>query len=156
MLDEERLDEGTPDEGSDATEVTDTRDIDTGTDIAHSENENNGEVDGTDYAALAESDMRELSALFPALRGKRSIAELDNPMRYAALRDLGLTPKEAYLATSEPVRRADTQSHLRGTVPRGAGGGFTAMTAREMDAARELFSGLSDREIRKLYNKVTK
>ena len=110
----------------------------------------------TDYARIAEEDMKELSALFPELIGKRSVAELDNPLRYAALRDLGLTPKEAYLATSEPKRKRDTRSHLTSAVPHGAGGGGSAMSARELDMARELFSGLSDREIRKLYNKVTK
>jgi hypothetical protein len=30
------------------------------------------------------------------------------------------------------------------------------MSARELDEARALFSGLSDREIRRLYKKVTK
>ena len=110
----------------------------------------------TDYARIAEQDMAELRKLFPALGGKTSITELDDPVRYAALRDLGLTPKEAYLATSEPQRRFDNRSHLTSAVPHGAGGGISQMSARELDEARELFSGLSDREIRRLYKKVTK
>ena len=119
--------------------------------------EADGDEDGEeDYARLAEEDMRELAALFPSLIGKKSITELENPVRYAALRDLGLSPKEAYLATTEPVKRYDNRSHLRSAVPHGAGGGIPQMSTREMDEARELFCGLSDREIRQLYKKVTK
>jgi hypothetical protein len=113
-------------------------------------------VGATDYDALAEADMKELKSLFPELHSADSIASLPNPVRYAALRDLGLSPREAYLATSEPQRRYDNRSHLTSVVPHGAGGGASVMSARELDEARALFSGLSDREIRRLYKKVTK
>lgn len=114
-------------------------------------------AEGTpDYASLAISDMRELIAMFPHLEGKTSVSELENPLRYAALRDLGLTPREAYLATASHVGAYDNRSHLRSAVPRGAGAMGAAMSARELEDARELFSGLSDREIQKLYKKVTK
>lgn len=114
------------------------------------------EVAGTDYAALAASDMKELVALFPHLRGKQSVSELDNPLRYAALRDLGLTPREAYLATASRTEIYDNRSHLRSAVPIGAGTLGQSMSSRELDEARELFSGLSDRDIQKLYKRVTK
>ncbi len=107
------------------------------------------------YERLAEEDMRELSRLFPALSEKRSVLELDDPLRYAALRDLGLTPKEAYLATSGTAKY-DTRQHLTSAVPKGAAVGAAEMSAREFDEARSLFSGLSDTEIRRLYTKVTK
>ena len=118
----------------------------------------NGEnyEESVDYAELAIKDMEELTRLFPNLMGRRSVMELDNPLRYAQLRDLGLTPKEAYLATAEPTQRYDHRSHLTSAVPRGAGAVGDVMTSRELEAARELFAGLSDREIKKLYNKVTK
>ena len=58
-----------------------------------------------DYAAIAEEDLRILKEEFPELYGASDITELDDPLRYAALRDLGLSPREAYLATAKPKRR---------------------------------------------------
>lgn len=116
----------------------------------------NGGKDEIDYAALAKQDMEELKKDFPHLSGKTSIAELDNPLRYAALRDLGLTPREAFLATNSPVTKYDNRSHLSGAVPRRAGSASDTLGANELMAARELFADLSDREIQKLYKKVSR
>ena len=110
-----------------------------------------------DYAELDRADMRELCELFPHLRGKESVAELENPLRYAALRDLGLTPKEAYLATEDHrPARYDNRRHLRSSVPVGARESTDRLGGGELEAARELFSGLSDRELQRLYKKVNK
>ena len=109
-----------------------------------------------DYAALAEEDMRYLITLFPHLAGKKSTAELDNPLRYAALRDLGLSPTEAYLATNFKPRPYDNRSHLRSAVPMRASAPSELLGRGELEAARELFAGLSDREIQRLYKKVSK
>ena len=108
----------------------------------------------TDYEALAKSDLEELWSLFPALRSMRSITGLHDPLRYAALRDLGLTPKEAYLATCEPSASYDNRSHLESTEYGRRSADEGRMSRSEMIAARELFSGLSDREITRLYKKV--
>ena len=110
------------------------------------------EDDTTDYAVLAMRDLAELAEIFPEVRAKRSITELSNPLRYAALRDLGLTPKEAYLAT-EDRRVADNRAHLTSRVPSSARAG-ASLSGRELDMARELFSGLTEREIQRLYKKV--
>ena len=112
------------------------------------------EPDCVDYAEIARADMEALRLEFPELREKSSITELKNPLRYAALRDLGLTPREAYLATSAPAVRYDNRSHLRSSVPSGARESTDRLGATELEAARELFSGLSDRELQKLYKKV--
>ena len=155
MQNEERLEESAiTEKASESTEQIIK--VDTGANSKTPEETKDEVFDAIDYAELEKNDLAELSAIFPALRTKTSIAELDNPLRYAALRDLGLSPKEAYLATTEPIQREDNRSHLTSSVPHGAGSGSSAMSPRELDAARELFSGLSDREIRKLYNKVTK
>ncbi len=114
------------------------------------------EVPAIDYAELDRADMRELCELFPHLRGKESVVELENPLRYAALRDLGLTPKEAYLATNAHISSYDNRSHLRSAVPRPAGASQDTLDAKGLEAARELFAGLSDREIQRLYKKVSK
>ena len=110
--------------------------------------------DGVDYAELIIKDAEELSSQFPELSGIKDITELENPLRYAALRDLGLSAAEAYLATS-PRRRQDNRAHLRPTrsVAKSAS---PLMTESEMSAARELFSDISDSQIRQLYKRVTK
>ena len=120
------------------------------------EERNDPEIAPTDYEALAREDAKILASIFPSLRGIESVAELKNPLRYAALRDLGLTPKEAYLATCEPTAAYDNRSHLISTVRGKRGSAEVLMTHSELEAARELFSGLSDREIHSLYKKVTK
>lgn len=107
-----------------------------------------------DYAAVVKSDVAELSAEFSELRGLTDITELENPLRYAALRDLGLTAAEAYLATTKNRRKADNRSHLFG-MPMVSSSPSGSMPERELEAAREIFTDISDAQIRKLYKKVT-
>ena len=76
--------------------------------------------------------------------------------RYAELRALGLTQKEAFFASASRAPRMDTRSHLSGGMPKMARSPMGAMPRRELEAAREIFSGLSDRQIEDLYKKVTK
>lgn len=125
--------------------------------------ENN--ADGTDIGdehleeesidVLLEEDLELLREDFSELQGISDISELPNPTRYAALRDLGLTPKEAYLATS-PVKKTDTRSHLRAGVPHISKSPVSSMTRREWQIARALFEDMTDSDIEKLYRKVTK
>lgn len=49
----------------------------------------------------------------------------------------------------------DTMSHLGGSIPRRVETPKGAMTKSEMREARELFEGLDDAEIHRLYKKVT-
>ena len=49
----------------------------------------------------------------------------------------------------------DTTSHLSGSIPKRVETPRGAMTKSEMREARELFEGLSDAEIHRLYKKVT-
>ena len=107
-----------------------------------------------DYGELLDSDMRELSAEFQP-DGKIKITDLKNPVRYGALRDLGLTPKEAYLASGGRRERADNRAHLSSSVPRAMTSAFSEIPRSELEAARELFGDMSDSEIRNLYKKVT-
>ena len=111
--------------------------------------------DGLYETRFAEADLAELKSLFPELAMLKSITMLDDPLRYGALRDLGLSPSEAYLATCKR-RRYDNRSHLTGLVPRSAAGSVYGMSASELESARELFGSLSDSEIQKLYKKVTR
>ena len=108
-----------------------------------------------DYEALMRSDVEALKAQFPELSGINDVTDLNNPLRYATLRDLGLTPEEAYLATAKRVG-VDTRSHLRSAHGRNASTSQSAMSQHELAAARELFPGKSDRELQNLYKRVSK
>ena len=143
-------------EAIETEEPADTREIGEDGQPEDTQSESAENVGAVNYTELARADMEELRSLFPHLREKTSITELDNPLRYAALRDLGLTPKEAYLATNEPMQKYDNRSHLRSSVPKSASAPTGILTRGELEAARELFSGLSDREIQKLYKKVSR
>ena len=109
----------------------------------------------TDYRSIADEDIRTLRSLFPELRDAKSITELENPLRFAALRDLGLSAEEAYLATAKRQPRIDNRAHLTASIPTMAMP-EEDMPRHELEAAREMFSGLSDKEIRSLYRRVTK
>lgn len=125
--------------------------------VANTEAEETEEVaeESVDYEALIESDLNTLRAEFPELGDIKEITDLNNPLRYAALRDLGLTPEEAYLATAKR-RSQDTRAHLRSAHGRNAATPLGMMSQHELSVARELFPGLSDADIQRLYKKVTK
>ncbi len=112
-----------------------------------------GEID---YAALLNSDIEELKSTFPELGAMESIDELSDPIRFGALRDLGLTAKEAYLASGGRKRAYDNRTHLVSSVPGGARSAGDGISRQELDVARDLFSGMSESEIQRLYRKVTK
>ena len=76
--------------------------------------------------------------------------------RYSELRALGLTPREAYLATSRPRTRSDNRSHLKDVTPSRAHVPYSGMTRQTLEGARALFEGMSDAEIQRLYKKVTR
>ena len=111
---------------------------------------------GIDYNEVARRDIEALRSEFPELRELGSITELDNPMRYAALRDMGLEPREAYLATTKRVRKTDTRSHLTAAAPMSAHSPSNSIYGEELNDARALFSDMTDSEIQNLYRKVTK
>ena len=108
-----------------------------------------------DYAARVEEDLNEIRKQFPALSDLNDISELKNPLRFGALRDLGLTVKEAFLASGGAKSSYDNRSHLTASVPKRASSGIE-MTRKEYEVAKDLFSTLSDSEIKKLYQRVAK
>ena len=112
-------------------------------------------TEAIDYEALIASDIDALKAEFPELKGINDITDLNNPLRYAALRDLGLSPAEAYMATAKR-RTQDTRAHLRSAHGKNAATAMGMMSQYELATARELFPGMSDSELQRLYKKVTK
>ncbi len=128
-------------------EEADTSDLDVDNENPEEELFEPDEEDNTD-------DFEELCREFPELK-ENNAEELYNTQRYEQLRALGLTPKEAYLATAKLRVKTDNRSHLSSAVPRGAKSPSGKMTASELRAARELFSDASDQEIIRLYKRVT-
>lgn len=114
------------------------------------------EAEEVDYASVLNADIEELRASFPELGNMRGIDELADPMRFGALRDLGLTAKEAYLASGGKRRVYDNRTHLVSSVPGGARSAVDGISRQELDMARDLFDGMSESEIQRLYRKVTK
>ena len=118
------------------------------------EKDDTGAAEEIDYEALVREDLMALAADFSEMRGAESITELKNPLRYAALRDLGLTPREAYLATGGRGSLPDGRRHLFSAVPRSAGAPACGMSRSELERARELFPTLGDKELTGLYKRV--
>ena len=110
---------------------------------------------GRDYAALARRDLWELQAEFPELTALHDLCELPDPARYGELRDLGCSPKEAYLATRPiPAKRPDNRAHLHSAVPSPLHGADDVVSVGEIARVRALFSDLTDAQIRALYKRV--
>lgn len=110
-----------------------------------------------DYEALAGADMRTLRAEFPEILDISDLSMLDDPARYGELREMGLSPKEAYLATRKPhASGRDNRSHLKSALPRAVVGGGEGIAPEDLSDYREIFDGMTDHEIRKLYKKVTR
>ena len=139
---------GEEDTGSDTAEITDT--------------EGECAMDGLDGdtvtvertpGEIIMEDLEELIEEFPELSDLRDASELSDPIRYGKLRDLGLSPKEAYLATSGKKRVIDTRAHLSGAKPKPVNTP-SKISAYAVRCIRELFDGISDEEIISLYKRV--
>ena len=134
---EERVDaDGGTEPSSEETEVSDAND-----------------APQIDYETVIAEDLKILRSEFSELANLTDIMNLENPLRYAALRDMGLTPEEAYLATTKR-KKSDNRSHLYATRPISSSS-QGAISESEMALAREIFSDISDAQIRNLYKRVT-
>ena len=119
------------------------------------ENPTDMEEEISEISQLLCDDLNHLKSCFGELKNISDISELPNPIRYSALRDLGLTPEEAYLATSQRTR-GDNRTHLKAAVPGASRAPYGSMTKREWNIARALFEDISDSEIERLYKRVTR
>ena len=113
------------------------------------------ETDVSEEQFSLEAEAHELSAEFPVLEDGAPESHF-NTERYEELRALGVTPREAFLATVKPTAATDDRAHLGGSVPRRARVGSSGMSVGELREARTIFGGMSDEEIRDLYRRVTK
>lgn len=132
------------------TPETDTAD---GTDAAEQAKEEADE-EPTDYAALAAEDLAEIKRLAPELNDAAHLWELPFAHRFAELRELGLSVREALYATMPHAPADGGKAHLRSAVPRTHAPCSDALSPSEMRAAKDLFYGLSEKEINALYRRV--
>lgn len=128
----------------------------THTSLPESYEESEPQTDEVDYSAIVREDILTLREKFSECgRGLNDIGDLKNPHRFAALRDLGLSAEEAYLATGGLKDAYDTRGHLASAVPAMTRRGME-IPQKEYEIARGLFSDMSDADIKRLYRKVTK
>lgn len=83
-----------------------------------------------------------------------SLEDIKNSSQYVALRDKGVSPEEAYAQVIQP--KEDGKKHMTATASKTTPSRGAQMTAFEKRAARDLFPGMSDAEIQKLYKRVSK
>lgn len=108
-----------------------------------------------DYEALAAKDLKELQALSPDFAHIEHLHELPFARRFAELRELGLSVKEALYATLPALPHTSGKAHLTSSVPRTKGRSEGTLSIEEMRAAKDLFYGLSEKEINSLYRRVS-
>ena len=150
-----------PTEASTEESAVEESGTDTSEDPApESEPAGDGESEGDEsYRRQAEEDLAEIARLDPAAGEYTHLGEMPGALRFAELRGLGLSVREAYYAVrgasdEKPLAERGGRAHLHGSVPGRAAAVGIGMSAGEIEGARRLFPHLSDREITALYRRV--
>lgn len=111
------------------------------------------------FRRQAEEDLARLRLIDPETAAYRHLGEMPGAIRFAELREMGLSVEEAYYAvrgakSEKPSPDRGGRAHLHASVPGRAAAGGVGMTVGEIEAARRLFPNLPDREIASLYRRV--
>ena len=116
----------------------------------------------------AAADLLEVQAAYPETKKYASIRDIPNFEEFGRMRDLGLSPKQAYAAANpDGTRQAaadatkrqsleNTKNHLKPTVSKSAKDTSVRMPRATLLEWRELFPGYSDKEIAELYKESIK
>ncbi len=123
----------------------------------------------TEFEKKMKADLEELQRFYPETKKLTAITQVQNFAEFGRLRDMGLSPKQAYAAANaDGVRDSvaaavkqqslnETKQHLQSAVPQKAKGDTITMTRKELLEWRDLFPDKSDKEIIALYrNSATK
>lgn len=117
----------------------------------------------TKFNAKIAADLAEVQAAYPDAKAYASVKDFPNFKEFGRLRDLGLSPKQAYIASHPDAVRQnvaaatrqqslnETKKHLKPAVSKASRDNTITMTKKELAECRDLFPGMSDREIMKLY-----
>lgn len=115
---------------------------------------------------MVAADMNELHSMFPETKDITKLEDIPNCQRYAELRDMGLSVKEAYSAANPEGRREAvansvkqqtinaSKSHLKSNVPIASKDTSIKISRAEMNQMREMFPEKSDKELIALYKKT--
>ncbi|MCQ2385326.1 MAG: hypothetical protein MJ078_01425 [Clostridia bacterium] len=156
----EDVPESAPTEPSDGTESGEKNDVlpevqDQTEEEPEPEDEQNREEEpGYDYEKQAREDLEEIKRLDDRYGDVTHLSQLPFALRFAALRDKGLTVEEALAAATCRLPKETGKQHLRPSGGRSFGTGDIRMTGKELAAARNLFGNLPDREIISIYRRV--
>jgi hypothetical protein len=123
-----------------------------------------------EFEKIAKADLAELHAAYPETQKYSDIRDLPPEIRreFGKLRDMGLSAKKAYAAANPDGIRTEiatavkkqslheSKSHLRTAVPKGAKDSSVPMTRADLATWRDLFPGMTDKEIISLYKNTSK
>lgn len=122
----------------------------------------------TEFNKKAAADLLAVQAAYPETKKYASIRDIPNFEEFGRMRDLGLSPKQAYAAANpDGTRQAaadatkrqsleNTKNHLKPTVSKSAKDTSVRMPRATLLEWRELFPGYSDKEIAELYKESIK
>ena len=157
LLEQEPVQNDAPSPEGEAPEENEERDFPAASDEeGEPDAEPTPKEEAVDYARLAALDLAEIKRLDPAYAPAKHLGELPFARRFAELRDLGLSVKEALAAAAPRFTQTDGRAHLRAVAPRGARAPEGVLDRDRMREAKLLFSGLSEGEINALYRRVSK
>ena len=118
-----------------------------------------GEEDGAlrEYRRRAREDMDEIRRLRPEYGEAEHLSDLSIAVPFALFRGMGYGVEEALAFAESGAARLGGKSHQRPVATRRQSTAGTGMSYRELADCRELFgNGLSDGELRELYQRVTR
>lgn len=110
-----------------------------------------------EYRRRALEDMEEIRRLRPEYGEAGNLSDLPIAVPFALFRGMGYGVEEALTFAEGGAARLGGKSHQRPVATRRQSTVGTGMSYRELADCRELFgNGLSDGEIRELYQRVTR
>lgn len=116
------------------------------------------------------ADLAAVQQAYPETKQYKSVFEFPNFAEFGKYRDLGLSPEKAYIAANPKVvmtsvagaaqqqarNLINTKDHLRSNVPVGSKDKSIKITPKQMAEYRDLFPGMSDKEIVALHKQTMK
>ena len=116
------------------------------------------------------ADLAAVQQAYPNTKQYKSVFEFPNFAKFSKFRDAGLSPAEAYIAANpqgvmtsvagaaqqQARNLSNTKDHLRSNVPVGSKDKSITITKKQMAEYRDLFPGMSDKEIVALHKQTMK